>query len=44
VVTEFGIAELMGLSVAERARALIRIAHPSMRDELMFNAQRAGYI
>ncbi|MFZ9519987.1 MAG: acetyl-CoA hydrolase/transferase family protein [Silvanigrellaceae bacterium] len=44
VVTEYGIAELVGLSVGERARALIRIAHPSMREELMFNAQRAGYI
>lgn len=44
IVTEYGVAELIGLSVAERARALIRIAHPSMRDELLFNAQRAGYI
>jgi acyl-CoA hydrolase len=44
VVTEFGIAELIGLSVAERAKALIRIAHPSFRDELLMNAQKAGYI
>jgi acyl-CoA hydrolase len=44
VVTEYGIAELIGLSVAERARALIRIAHPSMRERLLFDAQRAGYI
>ncbi|MEN9809720.1 MAG: hypothetical protein RLZZ488_1287 [Pseudomonadota bacterium] len=44
VVSEYGVAELIGLSVAERAQALIRIAHPDMRDELLFNAQRAGYI
>ena len=44
VVTEFGVAELIGLSVAERAKALIRIAHPSFRDELLMNAQKAGYI
>lgn len=44
VVTEYGIAELIGLSAAERARALIRIAHPSVREELLFLSQRAGYI
>ncbi|MEY2987277.1 MAG: hypothetical protein RJB13_798 [Pseudomonadota bacterium] len=44
VVTEYGIAELIGLSVAERARALIAIAHPTVRDELFFNAKSAGYI
>ncbi|NBO37437.1 acetyl-CoA hydrolase/transferase family protein [bacterium] len=44
VVTEFGIAELIGLSVAERARALIAIAHPSAREQLQFDARNAGYI
>lgn len=44
IVTEFGIAELIGLSVAERARALIAIAHPSVREELQFQAKKAGYI
>lgn len=44
VVTEFGVAELIGLSVAERAKALIRIAHPSVREELSQNAKKAGYI
>lgn len=34
VVTEFGRAELRGRSAEARARALIRIAHPSFRDEL----------
>lgn len=34
IVTEFGVAELRGKSYAERARALINIAHPSVREEL----------
>ena len=34
VVTEFGIADLHGKSLRERARALIGIAHPKFRDEL----------
>ena len=33
VVTEWGIAQLFGTSLAERARALIAIAHPDFRDE-----------
>lgn len=35
VVTEYGIAYLHGKSVRERALALIHIAHPKFRDELM---------
>jgi len=35
VVTEHGAAELAGLSVRERARALAAIAHPDVRDELL---------
>jgi acyl-CoA hydrolase len=34
VVTEYGIVNLKGKSVAERAKALISIAHPDFRDEL----------
>jgi len=34
VVTEFGMVNLKGKSVPERARALISIAHPDFRDEL----------
>ncbi len=34
VVTEWGVAELFGRSVRERARALIAIAHPDHRDQL----------
>ena len=34
IVTEYGIANLRGKSVHERANALIAIAHPDFRDEL----------
>lgn len=34
VVTEFGMVNLKGLSLDERATALISIAHPDFRDEL----------
>jgi 4-hydroxybutyrate CoA-transferase len=40
VVTEFGIAELWGKSLMERAKALIDIAHPDFRDELEKEASR----
>lgn len=34
VVTEFGIAQLFGRTIKERAKALIEIAHPKFREEL----------
>lgn len=34
IVTEYGIAELKGKTLKERARNLINIAHPDFRDEL----------
>jgi acyl-CoA hydrolase len=34
VVTEYGIVNLKGKSVAERARGLIAIAHPDFREDL----------
>ena len=34
VVTEWGVAELRGRTLRERARALISIAHPDHREEL----------
>jgi acyl-CoA hydrolase len=40
VVTEYGIAELWGRSLRERAKALIAIAHPAHRDRLEFEARR----
>jgi 4-hydroxybutyrate CoA-transferase len=40
VVTEWGVAELFGKSIRERAEALISIAHPDFRDELAIEADR----
>lgn len=34
IVTEFGAAQLKGRSLAERARAMVGIAHPDFREEL----------
>jgi 4-hydroxybutyrate CoA-transferase len=34
IVTEYGIAELKGKTLKERARNLINIAHPNVREEL----------
>lgn len=42
VVTEYGWANLKGKSVAERAKALIGLAHPDFREELDRSAQKAG--
>ena len=44
VVTEYGIAELFGRSVRERARSLIAIAHPDYRDELEREARRLYHV
>ena len=40
VVTEWGVAELFGRSLRERAAALIAIAHPDQRDWLWSEARR----
>ena len=42
VVTEFGKVNLKGLSSWERAKALISIAHPDFREELMEAAKKMG--
>ena len=44
VVTEYGVAELHGRSVAQRARALIAIAHPDFRDELTAAAKEIHFL
>ena len=44
VVTEWGVAELRGRSIRERAMALIGIAHPDHRDHLRVEARRLGYV
>ena len=40
IVTEYGIARLLGKSVRERAQELINIAHPDSRAELRKEAQK----
>ncbi len=42
VVTEFGHADLKGMSTEERAKALIGLAHPKFRDELTAAAKAKG--
>lgn len=44
VVTEFGVAYLHGKTLRERATALIQIAHPKFREELMAQAKAQNYI
>ena len=44
VVTEFGAAEVAGLTTKERAHALANIAHPQFRDALHESAERIGFI
>ncbi|MEM4748017.1 MAG: acetyl-CoA hydrolase/transferase C-terminal domain-containing protein [Archaeoglobaceae archaeon] len=42
IATEFGVAYLRGLTVRERAIALIKIAHPDHRDWLAKEAEKLG--
>ena len=44
VVTEFGMVNLTGKSVPERAHAMISIAHPDYREELAREAREHGLI
>jgi acyl-CoA hydrolase/GNAT superfamily N-acetyltransferase len=44
VVTEFGIANLHGKTIRERALALINIAHPKFRERLLEEAKRLRYV
>jgi itaconate CoA-transferase len=44
VVSEYGAANLKGLSNRARAHALIGLAHPKFRDELTQQAKELGYI
>jgi acetyl-CoA hydrolase len=44
VVTEFGVADLYGKTIRQRAQALINIAHPKFRDELNQAARKLGYL
>jgi len=44
VATEWGLVRSRGLSINERAQALIRIAHPDHRETLMRQAVDAGFV
>jgi acyl-CoA hydrolase len=44
VVTEYGVAEMRGKPVRERAKSLIAIAHPKFRDGLTADAKALGYL
>lgn len=44
VVTEWGVAELRGRSLRERATNLIEVAHPDYRDQLTREARHLGYL
>ena len=44
VVTEYGIVNLKGLSSSERALALINIAHPKFRDDLLKEAKKLNIL
>jgi acyl-CoA hydrolase len=44
VVTEYGVAELRGATIAERTHRLIAIAHPDHRDDLTRQARGLGYV
>jgi acyl-CoA hydrolase/ribosomal protein S18 acetylase RimI-like enzyme len=44
VVSEFGMVNLLGKNIEERAMAMISLAHPDFRDELFHNAKDEGLI
>ena len=44
VVTEYGVATLVGKTPSQRTRELIRIAHPKFREELTFEAREMGIL
>ena len=44
VVSEYGVVNLFGKNIQERAMAMIGIAHPKFRDELFVKAQELGMV
>lgn len=44
IVTEYGVAQLKGKSLRERARLLIGLAHPKFRDVLEYEANKIGVL
>jgi len=44
VITEYGVVNLFGKSLQERAIAMISVAHPKFRDELFHQARKSGLL
>ncbi len=44
VVTEYGVADLYGKTIRQRAQALINVAHPDFRDQLTREAKELHYL
>lgn len=44
IVTEYGMAKLRGKTLSQRAKALISIAHPDFRDELVFAVKKQNVL
>jgi acetyl-CoA hydrolase len=44
VVTEFGVADLYGKTIRQRARQLINVAHPDFRRDLEKQASALNYM
>lgn len=44
VVTEYGVADLYGKNIRQRAQSLINVAHPDTREQLMKEARELHYI
>ncbi len=44
IATEYGIADLFGKTIAQRAQALIAIAHPDFREELAAQAREVYHV
>ncbi|MEF1219706.1 acetyl-CoA hydrolase/transferase C-terminal domain-containing protein, partial [Photobacterium damselae] len=44
IVTEYGYADLRGLTTNARAQELIKIAHPDFRNELIEQAKAVGLL
>jgi len=42
VVTEYGVAHMLGRNVRQRAEALINVAHPEFRESLLTDAHQRG--
>ena len=44
VVTEYGVADLWGKNIRQRAMSLVEIAHPDFRAELLASAKRRHFV